>query len=327
MSIVVIPDRWGLRGGTAADLATVNEIPLKREAVIEDDTGLIKVGDGVTHWNSLPYINQIPATPCLVYTTETGSTADSDPGAGLVKWDNATQSSASKLFFDDATADTGTDLSNLFAELATSSTTGILHMVAESGAFKVYKWTDITDGTGYFKFTVTHLVSSGGNFADNITVRVAFFPMPAAGGGGGSSNWTLVQKTADQNRASTTTFADDSELYTATLGVGTHIVRGTLFADVGAGQLKWQGAFTGTATYRHIRSRYITNTAGTAGISAITTNALPSGAGVSGLAQDSAHFEVVLYVTVAGVFSIQWAQQTSNVANTTMKDGSYLEYR
>lgn len=60
MSIVTIPDRWGLRGGTAADLATVNEIPLKREAVIEDDTGKIKVGDGVTHWNDLDYINTPP---------------------------------------------------------------------------------------------------------------------------------------------------------------------------------------------------------------------------------------------------------------------------
>jgi hypothetical protein len=108
-----------------------------------------------------------------------------------VKWDNATQSSATKLFFDDATANTGTDLSALFTELAGSSTAGIIHMVAGDGAFQVYKWTDIDDGTGYFKFTVTHLCSSG-SFADNITVRVAFLPMPPSSGGGGSTAWTLL---------------------------------------------------------------------------------------------------------------------------------------
>ena len=30
MSLVTIPDRWGLRGGTAANLAAVNEVPLER---------------------------------------------------------------------------------------------------------------------------------------------------------------------------------------------------------------------------------------------------------------------------------------------------------
>ena len=44
------------RGGTATVLATENPLPLRREIMIEIDTGKIKVGDGVTYWNSLPYI-------------------------------------------------------------------------------------------------------------------------------------------------------------------------------------------------------------------------------------------------------------------------------
>ncbi len=47
--------RFLCRGGTAADLATVNEIPLKRELVLETDTDKFKFGDGVTAYNSLAY--------------------------------------------------------------------------------------------------------------------------------------------------------------------------------------------------------------------------------------------------------------------------------
>lgn len=191
MSYVIIPDRFVVKRDTAANFTSANTLLLQGEWALELDTGKMKMGDGSTAWNSLPYKTLDVAAPCFVYTTDTGSTADSDPGSGLMKWNNATQSSATKLFFDDATANTGTDLSALFTELAASSTAGIIHMVAGDGAFQVYKWTGIADGTGYFKFTVTHLCSSGA-FADNITVRVAFLPMPPSSGGGGSIAWTLL---------------------------------------------------------------------------------------------------------------------------------------
>lgn len=48
--------RFRCRGGTAADLATVNEIPLSRELVVETDTGKMKLGDGVTAYNALAYM-------------------------------------------------------------------------------------------------------------------------------------------------------------------------------------------------------------------------------------------------------------------------------
>lgn len=48
--------RFKLRRGTAANLASVNETPLAGELVIETDTQRMKVGDGATTWNSLPYL-------------------------------------------------------------------------------------------------------------------------------------------------------------------------------------------------------------------------------------------------------------------------------
>ncbi len=60
---VTLDDRFKLRRGTAANLATVNEVPFEGEIVYETDQGLadgkykIKIGDGVTSYNDLPYIS------------------------------------------------------------------------------------------------------------------------------------------------------------------------------------------------------------------------------------------------------------------------------
>jgi hypothetical protein len=45
------------RRGTSAALAAANETPAAGQIVIETDTNRLKVGDGVTPWNSLGYIN------------------------------------------------------------------------------------------------------------------------------------------------------------------------------------------------------------------------------------------------------------------------------
>lgn len=46
-----------LRRGTAAEWQAVNELLLLGEPGYEKDTGKLKIGDGVTLWNSLPYFN------------------------------------------------------------------------------------------------------------------------------------------------------------------------------------------------------------------------------------------------------------------------------
>lgn len=59
---IITNDRFKLRGGLAADLADVNEVPLRREMIVELDnlftTGEFKakIGDGTTHYNDLPYL-------------------------------------------------------------------------------------------------------------------------------------------------------------------------------------------------------------------------------------------------------------------------------
>jgi len=328
MSYVIIPDRFVVKRDSAANFTSANTLLLEGEWALELDTGKMKIGDGTTVWNSLPYKTLGIATPCFRYTTDTGSTADSDPGAGLMKWNNATQSSATKLFFDDATSDTGTDLSNLFAELASSSTTGIVQMTAEDGEFQVYKWTGIADGTGYFKFTVTHLCSSGA-FADNIPIRVAFFPMPTAGGGGGSG-FTFVRKATSESRSSTTTFADDTDLK-LTLAAGTkyHIRGRGFFKSASGGGFKYQGAYSGTTTGIGVLASRSNVSAATSAANPFNfvTEAQPSGTNTTASGGvGSFEIDMIVETNAGGTFSIQWAQNSSNVTATTMMAGSYLSY-
>jgi hypothetical protein len=56
MTIETILYRFRVRGGTAAALAALNEVPLARELVFETDTGRSKLGDGATQFNALPYV-------------------------------------------------------------------------------------------------------------------------------------------------------------------------------------------------------------------------------------------------------------------------------
>lgn len=48
--------RFTVRGGSSAALEGRNEIPLARELVVATDTGLMKLGDGLTRYNDLPPI-------------------------------------------------------------------------------------------------------------------------------------------------------------------------------------------------------------------------------------------------------------------------------
>lgn len=108
----------------------------------------------------------------LTFTSDTDSTADSDPGAGLFKWNNATQSSATEIYFDDTTAD-GKSLTTLWGSMGE---TGFITLQQgdDSTKWQEWRWTALpVDGTGYRKFTVSSQ-AFGGSIADNKLVLVDF---------------------------------------------------------------------------------------------------------------------------------------------------------
>jgi len=107
----------------------------------------------------------------LTFTSDTGSTADSDPGAGLFKWNNATQASATELYFDDLTLD-GASVTTFFASVAQS---GFLLMQQRDDETKqqLWKWTAVTDAVGYTKLSVVYQTGLG-SIADDKAVMCLF---------------------------------------------------------------------------------------------------------------------------------------------------------
>lgn len=113
----------------------------------------------------------------LQFTSDTGSTADSDPGNGLFKWNNATEASATSLFFDNQTAD-GVSMATFYASL---SANGFIYIEQDDDPTKwqLWKWTAVTSASGYYKFPVT-LQANGGSIADDKTTLVNFMPAGSA---------------------------------------------------------------------------------------------------------------------------------------------------
>jgi hypothetical protein len=109
----------------------------------------------------------------VTYTSDTGSTSDADPGAGLFKWNHATQASATALYVDNQTAG-AVSLTTFFASLPAD---GYIHLAQDDDATKwqLWKWSGLpTAATGYYKFTGLTLMASGGSIADDKATSVSF---------------------------------------------------------------------------------------------------------------------------------------------------------
>lgn len=137
------------------------------------------------------------------YASDTGSTADSDPGAGLLKWNNATQASATVIFLDDTTGD-GVSMTGFWSALDAG---GFLYLQdkALQGTWQIWEITTVTDASGYVKFAVT-LLAAGDAFADGADMLVTLQQGPSTGGSftGGSLTSALNEaKGADIASAGT----------------------------------------------------------------------------------------------------------------------------
>lgn len=89
-------NRIQFRNATAAVCASVNEVLLLGEVCFENDTGLYKIGNGVTPWNSLPYVGLMPtfgvatfaeaADPSTPATGKLNVYAKNTGGRMMLKW-------------------------------------------------------------------------------------------------------------------------------------------------------------------------------------------------------------------------------------------------
>lgn len=95
---------------------------------------------------------------------DTASTSDADPGAGNLRWNNATQSSATIIYLDDTTVD-GASLTAIWPQLNAGGVLFLQH-ATDQDVWQIWEFTAINDASGYVKLTVT-LWAAAGSFADN----------------------------------------------------------------------------------------------------------------------------------------------------------------
>lgn len=82
---IILPDL------TAAQLAAQNPVLKNRQLQFEGDTGKAKRGDGITHWNSLPYV---VGTDGKAATVKVGTVTTLQPGQPATVNNSGTENAA-----------------------------------------------------------------------------------------------------------------------------------------------------------------------------------------------------------------------------------------
>ena len=115
------------------------------------------------------------ANPKYTFST---TTSMADPGAGVLRYNNATVASVSAIALDDTTADTGNPDIEAWLKSwddSTSTVKGWLRLV-EPGTpanYAVFHITGLTDSSGFVQLAVTH-IDSNGTFGNGDSIRVMF---------------------------------------------------------------------------------------------------------------------------------------------------------
>lgn len=115
-------------------------------------------------------------------TADLSATAEADPGAGGIRWNNADPHAATELYVSDDDAGAG-DLAAIFATLAVGGYLYVQGAADSAARDNLQRWqvTSITDASGYTKLGV-NLQASGGTFADNSVLELSIQqPAPSPG--------------------------------------------------------------------------------------------------------------------------------------------------
>lgn len=152
-----------LKGGTAANIAAANPTPAAREVVVEQDTRLMKIGDGVSSYTSLGYVRPyVTATDRLLGRSSAGAgvaeevTCTSDARAILA----ANNVYACRAWGNIAGNANAPNLSGTYTQSGGTNvtvTTATAHGLVAGQTF----YSDITSGTGVDgQYTVSSVTSA-----------------------------------------------------------------------------------------------------------------------------------------------------------------------
>jgi hypothetical protein len=129
---------------------------------------------GTINWQDLYTIDLIVGPPSALQWVFSTTTADADPGAGKIRFNNVTFGSVTTIFID-VTEHFGVDVSAYLDtwDDSSNSVKGTLTLIDPAAPqIAVFNITGMTTATGYRKLTVTPIV--GGVFADTRLLSVQF---------------------------------------------------------------------------------------------------------------------------------------------------------
>jgi hypothetical protein len=180
--------------------------------------------------------------------TWSSSTSDADPGAGKIAFNNATLSSVSILYVDDAD-DASADISGYvqsWDDVSNATARGIVTVTKEGtpSTYAMFKVSGaVTDASGYTKVPVTHVVSAG-SFSNTDGVGVHFNYSGEDGSGdiegvtagtnlsGGGTSGTVTLNLADASTSAKGAASFSSDNFAASSGAITIKDLGVATAEI-----------------------------------------------------------------------------------------------
>jgi len=161
-------------------------------------------------WVAFTASGEDGAIPGYLYKFAT-STTDGDPGAGILRFNNATYANVTEIYIDDADANGGaTQADTATWGSSTSTIKGFIHIVDinDSSTYARFKVTAaVDDESGYNKITVVHLASNN-TFSATDELSVHFTRTGLKGDTGATGSTGSQGPTGDVSLAGTQTLTN-----------------------------------------------------------------------------------------------------------------------
>jgi hypothetical protein len=293
---------------TLADNTTNNSSTTKHGFLIKATAP----GAGIRNVVAIDNAETVYKVTALVDNTNPAAIGTAGPGTSLLaaRRDHIHGAAESAITFTDITTNDASTTKHGYLIKATAPGAGIRNVVAIDNAETVYKVTALVDNTN---------PAALGTAAPGTSLLAARRDHVHTG-------WTLIRKTADEIRTATTTLTSDTHLVVTLLANKTYAIRGACWFDTtAAADFKYRFTFSGTLLYiQHVQF---------AAGSSLVTDSVDVTAGVTqtliGAGTTGGHFEFDAIAVVDGsnrTFTLQWAQNTSDAGNTTLRAGTYMEY-
>lgn len=206
-----------------------------------------------------------------------------------------------------------------FANAGVQNGDVVTYVIEEGANREIGRGTYTSSGTTLSRDTV--LNSTNGGAKINLAGAATVFIDVAA-----QDIWNTVWKTADTTRNTNTTTSADPDLQFGMLASTTYAIRIVVkLRSTAAGDFKW--GLSGPASPTEV---YGSDVAAAQFGNAQTFEAYPTNLSLLGSAAGAKVLVIELTVengANAGTFSFDWAQNTSDAGPTTVKAGSYIEYR